>query len=154
AVEDVVVGSEQGMPRRRFLSRGAAAVGALAVGPLAVAQGAADAATARPVGKVGKGELGLVGVDHVGITVPDLNQAVEWFEDILGAVAPLTFGPFEGAFLEGALDVVPGTKIDRITVLRIGHSANIELFQYESPGQRQDEPRNSDWTGHHVAFYV
>jgi hypothetical protein len=70
------------------------------------------------------------------------------------AVAPLTFGPFEGAFLEGALDVVAGTKIDQITVLRIGHSGNIELFQYESPGQRQDEPRNSDWSGNHVAFYV
>src|SRR5581483_9214580 len=60
----------------------------------------------------------------------------------------------EGAFLEGALGVGPGTKIDQITMLRIGHSANIELFQYESPGQRRDEPRNSDWSGHHVAFYV
>ena len=44
--------------------------------------------------------------------------------------------------------------IDQITVLRIGHSANIELFQYEAPGQRQTQPRNSDWSGHHIAFYV
>jgi len=132
--------------RRRFIAGSAAALGATVVGsPLAAARAFDD---------VGKGELGLVGVDHVGITVPDINQAVEWFEDILGAVAPLTFGPFEGAFLEGALDVVPGTKIDQITVLRVGHSANIELFQYESRGQRRDEPRNSDWTGNHVAFYV
>jgi catechol 2,3-dioxygenase-like lactoylglutathione lyase family enzyme len=132
--------------RRRFIAGGAAALGATVVG--------APLAAARAYDDVGKGELGLVGVDHVGITVPDINQAVDWFEDILGAVAPLTFGPFEGAFLEGALDVVPGTKIDQITVLRVGHSANIELFQYESPGQRHDEPRNSDWTGNHVAFYV
>ncbi|HEY6961962.1 MAG TPA: VOC family protein [Gaiellaceae bacterium] len=138
---------DQGMRRRTFLARGAAAAGALAAGPLAFAERArAD--------DVGKGELGLVGVDHVGITVPDLNQAVEWFEDILGAVTPLSFGPFAGSFLEGALDVVPGTQIDRIKVLRVGHSANIELFEYEAPAQRRDMPLNSDWTGHHVAFYV
>jgi catechol 2,3-dioxygenase-like lactoylglutathione lyase family enzyme len=141
------------IPRRTFLARGAAAVGASAAAPLLGAQ-RAGAATTRAVDDTGKGGLGLVGVDHVGLTVPDINQAIEWFEDILGAVAPLTFGPFEGAFLEGALDVVAGTKIDQITVLRIGYSANIELFQYESPGQRQDEPRNSDWSGNHVAFYV
>src|SRR5205814_7945009 len=44
--------------------------------------------------------------------------------------------------------------IARITVLRIGHSANIELFQYEAPDQRRTHPRNSDWSGHHIAFYV
>jgi catechol 2,3-dioxygenase-like lactoylglutathione lyase family enzyme len=103
---------------------------------------------------IGKGELGVVGIDHIGLTVPDLNQAIEWYEDILGAVAPLTFGPFEGAFLEGALNVVPGTGINRITTLRIGHSAGIELFDYHSPGQRHDVPLNSDWSGHHIAFYV
>jgi catechol 2,3-dioxygenase-like lactoylglutathione lyase family enzyme len=141
------------MPRRGFLTRSAVAVGAAAAAPL-VGSERARAAAARRLDDVGKGELGLVGVDHVGLTVPDINQAIEWYEDILGAVAPLTFGPFEGAFLEGALDVVAGTKIDQITTLRVGHSANIELFRYESPQQRRDEPRNSDWSGNHVAFYV
>jgi catechol 2,3-dioxygenase-like lactoylglutathione lyase family enzyme len=134
------------MKRRTFLAKGAVAAGTVAAAPLFAAEGA--------FGGVAKGELNLVGMDHVGLTVPDLAQAVAWFEDILGARAPLTFGPFEGAFLEGALDVVPGTKIDRITMLRLGHSANIELFQYEAPLQRHDMPKNSDWSGHHVAFYV
>jgi catechol 2,3-dioxygenase-like lactoylglutathione lyase family enzyme len=138
--------AERRMPRRTFLSRSALAIGAVAAGPMLGAE--------RAVGGIGNGELNLVGLDHVGLTVPDINQAIEWYEDILGAVAPLTFGPFEGAFLEGAVGVAPGTKIDQITMLRVGHSANIELFAYESPGQRQDEPRNSDWSGHHVAFYV
>ena len=52
------------------------------------------------------------------------------------------------------LGVDPRAVIDQITVLRIGHSANIELFQYEAPDQRQTHPRNSDWSGHHIAFYV
>ena len=132
--------------RRTFLAKGALAAGTIAAAPLFAAEGA--------LGAVAKGELGLVGIDHVGLTVPDLAQAVAWFEDILGAQAPLTFGPFEGSFLEGALDVVPGTKIDAITMLRVGRSANIELFQYESPGQRHDLPKNSDWSGNHIAFYV
>ena len=132
--------------RRTFLARGALAAGTIAAAPLFAAEGA--------LGAVAKGELGLVGIDHVGLTVPDLAQAVAWFEDILGAQAPLTFGPFEGSFLEGALDVVPGTKIDAITMLRVGRSANIELFQYESPGQRHNLPKNSDWSGNHIAFYV
>jgi len=134
------------MSRRTFLATSALAAGAVAAGPLLGAE--------KAFGGRGLGELNLVGLDHVGLTVPNISQAIEWYEDVLGAVAPLTFGPFDGAFLEGALNVVPGTKIDQITTLRIGRSANIELFQYESPGQRQTEPRNSDWTGHHVAFYV
>jgi catechol 2,3-dioxygenase-like lactoylglutathione lyase family enzyme len=141
------------IPRRQFVARAAATIGAATVAPL-IASGRAQAAARGALDDIGKGELNLVGVDHVGITVPDLNQATEWFEDILGAVTPLRFGPFAGAFLEGALDVVPGTQIDEIRMLRIGHSANLELFQYQAPGQRHDMPLNSDWSGHHVAFYV
>jgi catechol 2,3-dioxygenase-like lactoylglutathione lyase family enzyme len=143
-----ILDGERRMPRRTFLAGSALAIAAVAGSPLAGAQ------RALAGNGDGKGELGLVGIDHVGLTVPNINQAIEWFEDILGAVAPLTFGPFQGAFLEGALNVVAGTQIDQITSLRIGRSANIELFEYESPGQRPDEPRNSDWSGHHVAFYV
>ena len=103
------------MRRSTFLTRGAAVIGAAAVGPVAAAE--------QALAGVGQGELGLVGLDHVGIMVPDVNQAIEWYEDILGARAPLTFGPFAGDFLQGALDVVAGTQIDQITMLRIGHSA-------------------------------
>jgi catechol 2,3-dioxygenase-like lactoylglutathione lyase family enzyme len=134
------------MRRSAFLSKGALAIGAVAAAPLLEAE--------QALAGLAKGELGLVGMDHVGLTVPDINQAIEWYEDVLGATAPLTFGPFEGDCLQGALAVDPGTKIDRITMLRLGHSANIELFQYSAPGQRHDLPKNSDWTGHHVAFYV
>jgi catechol 2,3-dioxygenase-like lactoylglutathione lyase family enzyme len=145
-VDDRMQDGMRQMSRRRFLGTSAVAAGAIAAAPLLGAEKARAGA--------GFGQLNLVGLDHVGLTVPNINQAIAWYEDILGAVAPLTFGPFEGAFLEGALNVVPGTKIDQITSLRVGHSASIELFQYEAPGQRQTEPRNSDWTGHHVAFYV
>ena len=143
------------MQRGEFLAKGAAVVGGAMAAPLVVAAGA-RAAAGRALAGAGRGELGLVGLDHVGITVPDINQAIEWFEDVLGAVAPLTFGPFPaGPFVASVVDVAETASIDQITMLRIGHSANIELFQYTAPdGQRHDMPKNSDWSGHHVAFYV
>ncbi len=137
-----------GIRRREFLVMGAAALGAAAAAPAAAARQATSA--------IARGELGLVGMDHVGITVPDINQAIEWYEDVLGAVAPLTFGPLPaGPFVASVVDVAQTASIDQITMLRIGHSANIELFKYSAPGgQRHAVPKNSDWSGHHVAFYV
>jgi catechol 2,3-dioxygenase-like lactoylglutathione lyase family enzyme len=141
---------KQGVSRRELFAHG---------GRLAAAAGAAAYLTAPgiAVAKEGAGQLGLVGTDHVGLTVPDINEAIEWFEDVMGAVAPLTFGPISdptGTLMQDLLDVDPRAVINQITVLRIGHSANIELFEYSAPGQRRDHPRNSDWSGHHVAFYV
>jgi len=136
--------------RREFLKRSAVAVAAATAVPALAAESAFAAAG-------GRGELGLVGADHVGLTVPDIDEAVAWFEDVMGATAPLSFGPIsdpQGTLMHDLLGVDARAVIDRITLLRIGHSANIELFQYEAPDQRQTHPRNSDWSGHHIAFYV
>jgi catechol 2,3-dioxygenase-like lactoylglutathione lyase family enzyme len=103
------------------------------------------------------GLLGLVGMDHVGITVPDIDAAVTWFQQVLGCSAPLTFGPFsdpDGTFMQDLLGVDPRAVIEQITMIRCGHSASIELFEYEAPDQLQTFPKNSDWAGHHIAFYV
>ena len=100
---------------------------------------------------------GLVGMDHVGLTVPDVEEAVTWFEEVLGCTAPLTFGPFadpEGTFIQDLLGVHPRAVVERITLVRCGRSANIELFEYSAPDQRTTFPKNSDYAGHHVAFYV
>ena len=136
--------------RRGFLKKGATvAAAATAVHPLSAR---------RPAGGGnGAGQLGLVGLDHVGLTVPDIGEAVAWFRDVMGASAPLSFGPIadpQGTLMHDLLGVDPRAVIDQITMLRIGHSANIELFQYEAPDQLRTHPRNSDWSGHHVAFYV
>jgi catechol 2,3-dioxygenase-like lactoylglutathione lyase family enzyme len=134
--------------RKDFLKQSATALAGASIFPLA----GAHAARAG-----GRGELGLIGIDHVGLTVPNIAEAVAWFTDVLGARAPLSFGPIadpQGTLMQDLLGVDRRSVIDQITVLRIGHSANIELFQYEAPGQRHDHPRNSDWSGHHIAFYV
>jgi len=42
----------------------------------------------------------------------------------------------------------------RLRFLRCRNGANFELFEYESPDQNRQQPRNSDVGGHHIAFYV
>ena len=136
--------------RRDFLKKTATLLAGAAAFPLVAPRGAR-------AGGIAKGELGLVGADHVGLTVPDIEEAVAWFRNVMGAVAPLSFGPIadpQGTLMQDLLGVDPRAVIDQITVLRIGHSANIELFQYEAPDQLRTHPRNSDWSGHHIAFYV
>jgi catechol 2,3-dioxygenase-like lactoylglutathione lyase family enzyme len=140
-----------GMPRREFLSRGVKVAAAASAAPLLLSRGARAAARTAP------GELNLVAMDHVGLTVPNIAEAVQWFQDVMGAVAPLSFGPIgdpTGTLMQDLLGVDKRAVINQITSIRIGHSANIELFEYDAPNQNQTHPRNSDWSGHHIAFYV
>jgi catechol 2,3-dioxygenase-like lactoylglutathione lyase family enzyme len=122
------------------------------VAPATAASAAPPTAPGSGANGNANGQLGLVGMDHVGITVPDIDEAVAWFENVMGCVAPLTFGPFSG--VQDLLDVDPQAVIHQITMVRCGRSANIELFDYSAPNQRTDFPKNSDWAGHHIAFYV
>jgi catechol 2,3-dioxygenase-like lactoylglutathione lyase family enzyme len=100
---------------------------------------------------------GLLGIDHVGITVPNLAEAAAWFENVLGGINPLTFGPFSdptGDFMHQLVDVDPRAVVNQIRVIRIGNGPGVELFDYTAPDQDHTFRRNSDWGGHHIAFYV
>jgi catechol 2,3-dioxygenase-like lactoylglutathione lyase family enzyme len=100
---------------------------------------------------------GLLGIDHVGITVPDVVAAAAWFEAVLAGTNPLTFGPFSdptGDFMHQLVDVDPRAVVDQIRMVRAGNGPGVELFQYEAPDQDRTFRKNSDWGGHHIAFYV
>jgi catechol 2,3-dioxygenase-like lactoylglutathione lyase family enzyme len=100
---------------------------------------------------------GLLGIDHVGITVPNLAIAAAWLEGKLGFINPLTFGPFadpNGDFMTQLVDVDRAAVVQQIRMLRGGSGPNVELFQYSSPDQDRSFRRNSDWGGHHIALYV
>ena len=132
------------LTRREALT--AAAVGAAALVTEAPAAWAHDHAVP-----------GVRGMDHVGITVPDIAEARAWFEDVIGCWTPLKFGPFSdptGTFMQDLLEVHPRAVIPEINVLRCGTGSNIELFEYEAPDQDKRLARNSDFSGHHLAFYV
>ena len=100
---------------------------------------------------------GMKGMDHVGITVPDLKQAVGFLTDVLGCAAPAyTVGPFkfDDDWMQVHLNVDPRAEIAQLAMLRCGNGSNVEVFQYNAAGAGQTEPRNSDVGGHHLAFYV
>ena len=56
--------------------------------------------------------------------------------------------------MQQLVDVDPRAVVDQIRVVRTGNGPGVELFQYEAPDQDRTFRRNSDWGGHHVAFYV
>lgn len=100
---------------------------------------------------------GMRGINHIGLTVPDLAQAEDFFTNILGCQKATSFGPFrddEGTFMQDLLAVDPRAVIEQITLMRCGFGSNIELFKYSAPDQKEVVARNSDIGGHHIAFYV
>ena len=104
-----------------------------------------------------RGIPGLLGLDHVGITVPDIKKARTWLEKNLGGESPLRFGPISdptGTLMQDLVDVDPRAVIEEINVVRVANGSNIELFQYSAPDQDTRFAVNSSYSGHHIAIYV
>jgi catechol 2,3-dioxygenase-like lactoylglutathione lyase family enzyme len=99
---------------------------------------------------------GMRGIDHIGITVPDLDEAERFFVDVLGAQLIYTLGSKQADddWMQETLGVHPRTVIREIRFLRLGNGSNIELFQYDAADGQAPQPRNSDIGGHHLAIYV
>lgn len=103
-----------------------------------------------------QGIPGLRGTDHIGITVPDLEQAIDFFVHVIGCEPFYELGPFvaEDDWMQTHLNVHPRAQVRRLRFLRCRHGSNLELFEYSAPDQRTKPPRNSDVGGHHLALYV
>lgn len=100
---------------------------------------------------------GVRGLDHVGFTVPDLEQAHDFFVNVLGCDYLFELGPFESA--DGSSWLSEHVNVDdrawfRNRHYRCGHGSNFEIFEYRLAGRNEVQPRNSDVGGHHLAFYV
>lgn len=95
-------------------------------------------------------------VDHVAFTVPDLDEAVAFFVDVLGCEYVYKVGPTEdpdGDWMERRLNVHPRASL-RFVMLRCGPNLNVELYEWDAPDQNTAMPKNSDHAGRHVAIYV
>lgn len=99
---------------------------------------------------------GLRGTDHVGFTVPDLDQADDFFVRIIGCERVYALGPFvrDDDWMAEHLGVHPRTVMRRLNFYRCRYGTNFEVFQYEAADGQAPQPRNSDIGGHHLAFYV
>lgn len=98
---------------------------------------------------------GVIGVHHIGVSVPDLDRAREFYLDILGGieeVEPLQWSdnPF--------IDAVVGLRgsAARQFFCRLGN-VQIEVFEYSAPPQQapQDPRRGVNEYGYtHIALQV
>ena len=103
-----------------------------------------------------RGIPGARNVHHVAYTVPDLDQAVDFFVKVIGADVLYRIDKVEdptGDWMTRQLNVHPRARA-RIAMLRLGPVTNLELFEYTAPDQNRILPKNSDHGGHHLAFHV
>jgi catechol 2,3-dioxygenase-like lactoylglutathione lyase family enzyme len=99
---------------------------------------------------------GLRGVEHIGLTVPDIETATAFFRDVVGAEVLYDIGPFESPddWMAQHLAVHPRSRINKLRVIRVANGPVLELFEFTAPDQDTRMPRNSDFGGWHLAFYV
>jgi catechol 2,3-dioxygenase-like lactoylglutathione lyase family enzyme len=99
---------------------------------------------------------GLSRLDHIGFTVPNLEEARTWLVDVLGCEYLYSLGPFssDDDWMRDHMNVDPRTVMRQLHFFRCGGEAVFEVFEYGAADQLVDPPRNSDVGGHHVALYV
>jgi len=96
-----------------------------------------------------------LGVDHLAYTVADLDAAVAFCTEALGAKLLYRHAtPDLTVDARGRALGVPGTGRARTAALRLGPTDNLELWSFEVPGALERPPRNSDVGGRHLALYV
>jgi catechol 2,3-dioxygenase-like lactoylglutathione lyase family enzyme len=102
---------------------------------------------------------GVRAIDHVGVTVPDIEEAARFFAEALGAeplyeMAPSKPATDDNLRLEQAqLGTRPGTRWRRALMMRLGDGPCIELFDYEDP-DRRPAVTATDLGVQHFAIYV
>ena len=98
---------------------------------------------------------GARAIDHVGFVVPDLDQAIGFFRDVLGAALLWQNGPFGGRQVDmGAMFHADPRASARLAMMRLGPNLNVELIDYEIAGEARPAPLSSDAGVGHFAFTV
>ena len=100
---------------------------------------------------------GLRGTEHIGFTVPDLDEATTFFVDVIGCEYAYSLGPFEHPdddWMSDHLGVHPRTVMRQNRFFRCKYGPTFEVFEYEPADPPAPQPLNSDLGGHHLAFYV
>ena len=99
---------------------------------------------------------GLRGTEHIGFTVPDLDEAERFFVDVIGCELVYRLGPFvrDDNWMSEHMNLHPRTVMRELRFFRCKTGPNFEIFQYEPHDPPAPQPKNSDIGGHHLAFYV
>lgn len=98
----------------------------------------------------------ILGLHHIGFTVPDMEEAVAFFRDIFGAVTIMECGSVDvdDEFMARHLGVPKGIKIADQRVVQIGRGGSLELFEYSGVEGKQSLKHNGEIGAMHIAFEV
>lgn len=97
----------------------------------------------------------VLGMHHIGITVPNIEEGIEFFRAVFGAIEVFHTGPFDvdKDFMKNKLGAHADSKIRDLVFLRCGDGTSVELFEYS--GDKASRPRRpSEVGGMHLCFEV
>ena len=98
----------------------------------------------------------IYGTHHIGITVPNIQEGIDFFKAVFGAVEVFRTGPFnvDDNFMQHKLGARAHTKICDLVFLRCGTGPSIELFEYSGEDSTARPKRVSEIGGMHLCFEV
>jgi catechol 2,3-dioxygenase-like lactoylglutathione lyase family enzyme len=97
----------------------------------------------------------IYGMHHIGITVPDIDEGIRFFEAVFGAVEVFRTGPFDvdADFMKNRLGASADSNIRDLAFLRCGEGTSVELFEYG--GEDNSAPKRPSEVGDmHLCFEV
>jgi catechol 2,3-dioxygenase-like lactoylglutathione lyase family enzyme len=111
--------------------------------------------TSKPIGPVEMASrlpVAISSVAHTGITVSSLEEALDFWVNVLGFHHLYTWNFENTPFIEKIVGV-PGAAMSLAAVE--GHGHNIELLEYQAPADRKlIKPRPCDVGSVHIGLYV
>lgn len=86
---------------------------------------------------------GMRGIDHVGITVANLDEAVIFFVNVLGCEPSYMKrgGKADDNWFQENMNVNPRAEMYGFELLRCGHGSNVEVFEFKSSDQVKSPQR-------------
>lgn len=108
--------------------------------------------TPAPIGNASRSPVAISSIDHTGITVSSLEEALDFWLNALGFQHLYTWTFENTPFIEKLVGV-PGTALSVAMVEGYGH--RIELLEYQAPADRRVlKPRSCDVGSVHVGLYI
>ena len=102
-------------------------------------------------------------VDHVSLTVRDIDEAIEFYTRVMGATLRYRMGPFDAEEISRMEDGrdwseahinVPDACLN-IAMIQLCDNLSMELFQYDRPEDANAKlPRNCDLGARHICLEV
>jgi catechol 2,3-dioxygenase-like lactoylglutathione lyase family enzyme len=102
------------------------------------------------------------GLDHIGLTVADLDAAVQFYTDAFGGEVLYHMGPFDAREMPAMDSGADWTEAHinvkdaalRFVGIRIADTLQLELYEFARPQGAEKPPHSYDVGGHHFALRV